>query len=51
MSIKMKMMVIEILMAVENSVCWYGHVLNTKDGHVLRRALEFEVESKGRNER
>ena len=29
-----------------NSVHWYGHVLRREDGHVLRRAIEFEVESK-----
>ena len=27
-----------------NSVRWYGHVLRREDGHVGRRALEFEVE-------
>ena len=27
-----------------NSVHWYGHVLRREDGHVLRRALDFEVE-------
>ena len=27
-----------------NSVRWYGHVLRREDGHVLRRALDFEVE-------
>ena len=27
------------------SVDWYGHVLRRDDGHVLRRAIEFEVES------
>ena len=27
-----------------NSVCWYGHVWRREDGHVLRRALHFEVE-------
>ena len=25
------------LLAVANSVCWYGHVLRRVDGHVLRR--------------
>ena len=25
------------------SVHWYGHVLKREDGHVLRRALDFEV--------
>ena len=27
-----------------NSVLWCGHVLRREDGHVLRRALDFEVE-------
>ena len=31
-------------LAMANSVCWYGHVLRGEDGHVLRRALHFEVE-------
>ena len=30
-------------LAVANSVCWYGCVLIREDGHVLRRALCFEV--------
>ena len=25
-------------------ISWYGHVLRRKDGHVLRRALDFEVQ-------
>ena len=31
-------------LAMQNSVRWYGHVFNREDGHVLRRALDFEVE-------
>ena len=31
-------------LAMANSICWYGHVLRRDDGHVLRRALDFEVE-------
>ena len=31
-----------------SSVGWYGHVLRRDDGHVFRRALEFEVEGQGR---
>ena len=27
-----------------NSICWYGYVLRREDGHVLRRALDIEVE-------
>ena len=41
-------------LAVANSVRWYGHVLRREDGHVLRRALDFEVEGqrkKGRPRR
>ena len=40
--------------AVANSVHWYGHVLRRVDGHVLRRALDIEVEGqrkKGRPKR
>ena len=35
-----------IQMAKANSVRWYGHVLRWDDGHVLRKALEFEVKGK-----
>ena len=41
-------------LAMANSVCWYGHVLRREDGHVIRRALKFEVEGqkrKGRSKR
>ena len=41
-------------MAMANSVRWYGHVLITENCHVLRRALDFEVEGqrkKGRRKR
>ena len=31
-------------LAMANSVRWYRHVLWREDGHVLRRALNFEVE-------
>ena len=31
-------------LAMVCGVRWYGHVLRREDGHVLRRALEFEVE-------
>ena len=33
-------------MAKANGVRWYGHVLRRDDGHVLRKALEFEVKGK-----
>ena len=35
-------------LAIANSVYWYGHVLSREDGHVLRMALDFEVESQGK---
>ena len=31
-------------LAMENSVCWYGHLLKREDGNILQRALDFEVE-------
>ena len=30
-------------LAMTDSVHWYGHVLR-RDGHILRRALDFEVD-------
>ena len=41
-------------LAMANSVHWYGDVLRREDGHVLRRALDYEVEGqrkKGRLKR
>ena len=41
-------------LAMANSAHWYGHVLRREDGHVLRRALDLEVEGqrkKGRPKR
>ena len=35
-----------VQMAKANGVRWYGHVLRRDDGHVLRKALEFEVQGK-----
>ena len=35
-----------VQMAKANGVRWYGHVLRRDDGHVLRKALEFEVKVK-----
>jgi len=35
-----------VQMAKVNGVRWYGHVLGRDDGHVLRKALEFEVRGK-----
>ena len=32
----------QLIMA--NSVCWYSHELRRQNGHVLRKALKFEVE-------
>ena len=31
-------------LAMANSVHSYGHVLRRKDGHILKRALDLEVE-------
>ena len=31
-------------LAIANSVRWYDHVLRSENCHVLRRALDFEVE-------
>ena len=33
----------QVQMAKANAVRWYGHVLRSEDGHILRRALEFGV--------
>ena len=30
-----------------NSVRWYSHVLRREDGHILRRALDFQLKIKG----
>ena len=41
-------------LAMANSVHWYDHVLRREDGHILRRAFDFEVEGqrkKGRVKR
>ena len=38
-------------LAIANSVCWYGHVLRREGGHVLRRALDFEVEGQRKKRR
>ena len=35
-------------MAIANSVHWYGLVLRREDGHVLRMALDFEVEGQSK---
>ena len=35
-----------VQMAKVNGVRWYRHVLRRDDGHVLRKALEFEVKGK-----
>ena len=31
-------------LSMANNAHWYGYVLRREDGHVLRRALDFEVE-------
>ena len=35
-------------LAMVNSVCWHDHLLRREDGHVLRRALYFQVEGEGK---
>ena len=35
-------------LVMANSVCSHGHVLRREDGHVLKRALEGEVEGQRR---
>ena len=40
-----------VQMAKANRVRWYGHVLRRDDGHVLRKALEFEVKGKRKHGR
>ena len=35
-----------VQMVKANGVIWYRHVLRRDDGHVLRKALEFEVNGK-----
>ena len=39
-----------VQMAKANRVRWYRHVLRRDDGHVLRKALEFEVMGKRKRE-
>ena len=38
-------------LTMASSVCWYGHVLRREDYHILRRALDFEVEGQRKNGR
>ena len=40
-----------VQIAKVNEVRWYGHVLRRDDGHVLRKALEFEVKAKRKQRR
>ena len=35
-----------VQVAKANGVRWYGHVSSRDDGHILRKALEFEVRGK-----
>ena len=35
-----------VQVAKANGMRWYGHVLRRADGHILRKALEFEVRGK-----
>ena len=34
-----------------NNAYWYVHALRKKDGHILRRALDFEVEGQEKKDR
>ena len=34
-----------------NRICWLGHVLRRGDDHVMRRALDFEVEGQKKKDR
>ena len=36
-------------LAMTNSFHWYGHVLMRFGGHILRRALDFEVDGQRKN--
>ena len=40
---QMELLGLKDQMAKANGVRWYGHLLRRDDGHVLRKALEFEV--------
>ena len=40
-----------VQIAKANGVRWYGHVLRRDDGHLFRKALEFEVKGKRKRER
>ena len=37
-----------VQMVKANGVRWYRYVLRRDDGHVLRKALEFELKRKGK---
>ena len=38
-------------LSISSSVRLYGHVLRREDGHVLRKALDFEVEGQRKKRR
>ena len=38
-------------LAMADIVRWNGHMMRREDGHVLRRALDFEVEGQGKKGR
>ena len=40
-----------VQIANASGVRWYGHVLRRDNGHVFRKALEFEVKGKRKQER
>ena len=39
-----------VQMTKANEVRWYAYVLRRDDGYILRKALEFEVKGKGKQE-
>ena len=38
-------------LAMASSVHWYCHVLRREDGHVLRRAIDFDADDQRKNGR
>ena len=35
-------------LAIINSKCWHGYVLNRQDGNILKRALAYEAKDQGK---
>ena len=49
--IRSKDLILMDQLAMASSVRWYGHVLRREDGHVLRMALDIEVDGQRRKQR